>query len=357
MNETVLVAMSGGVDSSAAACMLLQQGYTCIGATMALCSQKLLGENRDITTHIADAKKVADTLGIPFHILDATDLFNEKVVDNFVHCYESGLTPNPCVQCNRHLKFSHLVKKALEMGCNYVATGHYARIKRDPISGRYLLYKAADQTKDQSYFLYCLDQDQLSHVLFPLGELTKEQARQLAEKAKLLNAQKRDSQDICFIPDGDYAAFLRRYTGKDYPSGDFLDLSGKKVGNHSGCVDYTLGQRKGLGLAMGSPVYVCAKDMANNTVTVGPNEALFANSLLANDWNWFPFEALREPLRVSAKARSRHEPQPATVYPDSHDNCKVVFDQPQRALTPGQAIVLYDGDLVIGGGTITTVLP
>ncbi len=353
MKENVLIAMSGGVDSSAAACLLIQQGYSCVGGIMQLCTQKLLGSNADLTANISDAQTVACKLGIPLHIFDATELFNEKVVDNFVHCYETGLTPNPCIQCNRYLKFSHLVQKASELNCQYVATGHYARIRRDNNTGRFLLYKATDPAKDQSYFLYMLNQEQLSHILFPLGELSKEQARQIAADAGLINARKRDSQDICFIPDGDYASFIRRYTGKHYPTGDFLDLFGKKVGTHNGYIDYTLGQRKGLGLAMGEPVYVCAKNKDNNTVTVGPNDALLSNALLANDWNWIPFPQLEQPLRVFAKARSRHTPQQATVYPESNGYCKVVFDQPQRALTPGQAVVLYDGDMVIGGGTIT----
>lgn len=356
MNNNVMIAMSGGVDSSVAACLMQQQGYRCMGATMLLCGKQLLGSAADSTGQIRDAQNVAERLGIPFHVFDATELFLEKVVSDFVSCYEAGLTPNPCIQCNRHLKFSHLLQKALECGCDYVATGHYARIRQDSDTGRYLLYKAADPAKDQSYFLACLSQEQLCHVKFPLGELTKAQARELAETMGLLNAKKRDSQDICFIPDGDYAAFLRRFTGKGYPSGDFLDQSGKKVGTHSGAVDYTLGQRKRLGLAMGQPVYVCAKDMTQNTVTVGPNEALFATTLLADRWNWFPFPALNAPIEVTAKARSRHNPQPATVYPEADGKVRVVFHEPQRALTPGQAIVLYDGDLVVGGGTITQVL-
>ncbi len=355
MKNKVLIAMSGGVDSSAAACMLLQQGFPCMGATMQLCNEHLIGDHADLSANITDAKLVADKLGIPFIVLDASALFTHKVVENFVHCYEEGLTPNPCIQCNRHLKFSYLLDKAAEFNCQYIATGHYARIRRDESTGRFLLCKSLDTTKDQSYFLYTLTQEQLAHVLFPLGELSKAEARKLAEDAQLINAKKRDSQDICFIPDGDYSAFLRRYTGKHYPAGDFIDLSGKTVGKHTGCVDYTLGQRKGLGLAMGSPVYVCGKDMHSNTVTVGPNEALFAKELLANHWNWFPFPQLTETIRISAKARSRHDPQPATVYPENNGYCRVIFDDPQRALTPGQAIVLYKEDIVVGGGTIREV--
>ena len=218
-----------------------------------------------------------------------------------------------------------------------------------------MLRKAPDAQKDQSYFLAGLTQQQLAHVLFPLGELTKEQVRSIAQEHGLINAKKRDSQDICFIPDGDYFEFIRRYTGVSYPEGAFLDLNGQRVGTHKSALAYTLGQRKGLGLAMGAPVYVCAKDMENNTVTVGLEEVLFSTTLFARDLNWMPFDTLTEPIRVTAKARSRHREQPATVYPQE-DGVKVVFDEPQRALTPGQAIVFYDGDMVLGSGTITKVL-
>ena len=243
---------------------------------------------------------------------------------------------------------------AREMGCDCVVTGHYARIEEE--NGRFLLKKAADEAKDQTYFLYTLTQDQLAHTRFPLGGLTKAEARAIAEEQGFINAKKRDSQDICFVPDGDYMAFMARYTGKEYEGGDYLDLSGKVVGRHKGAVAYTLGQRKGLGLAMGAPVYVCGKDMAANTVTVGPNEALFRTSLRASDWNWIAIENLTEPIRVMAKARSRMTEQPATVYPEDNGFARVEFDEPQRAITPRQAVVLYDGDTVVGGGTITEVL-
>ena len=237
-----------------------------------------------------------------------------------------------------------------------MVTGHYARIAKDPETGRYLLKKAVDDNKDQTYFLYCLTQEQLSHIRFPLGELTTATAREIAEEQGFVTARKKDSQDICFVPDGDYVSFLKKYTGKSYPAGNYLDLQGNIVGRHEGAVAYTLGQRKGLGIALGAPVYVCDKDMASNTVTVGPNEALYHSSLLANDWNWISIPTLEIPLRVMAKARSRMSEQPATVYPEENGIVRVVFDEPQRALTPGQAIVLYNGDTVIGGGTITTIL-
>jgi tRNA-specific 2-thiouridylase len=303
-----------------------------------------------------DAKNVAARLNIPFHTLDFQVEFRREVMDRFVTDYETGLTPNPCVVCNQKMKFGYLLDAAETLSCDYVVSGHYARISRDENTGRWSLQKALDDGKDQSYFLYGLTQEQLSHILFPLGELTKAQAREIAEAQGFLNARKKDSQDICFIPDGDYLAFMCHHTGKTYAPGDFLDLHGKPVGRHKGAVGYTLGQRKGLGLAMGEPVYVCGKDMAQNTVTVGPNEALMHRCLRANDWYWHTIPELKAPLRVSAKARSRMIEQPATVFPEENGFARVEFDQPQRAITPGQAVVLYDGPIVVGGGTITEVL-
>ena len=336
--------MSGGVDSSAAAYLALQQGYHCIGGTMLLWNPS--------ESNTTDAKAVSDRLGIPLHIFDASDSFCRQVIEPFISAYEEGLTPNPCFVCNCRLKFSWLLEKALALGCEYIVTGHYARLVRQ--QDRTLLYSAPDKAKDQSYFLAGLTQDQLSHSLFPLGDYTKEQVRQIAQEQGFVNARKKDSQDICFIPDGDYKAFMERYTGKIYPSGDFVDSHGKIIGQHHGAVGYTLGQRKGLGLAMGSPIYVCGKDMANNTVTVGPETLLFAHTLWASNANFIPFDTLDAPMRVTAKARSRHNPQPATVYPEGDGSFRVEFDQPQRAITPGQAVVLYDGDLVIGSGIITS---
>lgn len=346
MTQHAMIAMSGGVDSSVAAWLTQQAGFSCVGATMRL----LETESGDTS----DARAVAQRLGMDFHELNMTQQFRQAVMEDFVRCYEAGLTPNPCVVCNRKLKFGALLEAAWELGCDYIVTGHYARIAEE--NGRFLLKKAADATKDQSYFLYALTQEQMRHIRFPLGELTKEEARKIAEEQGFLNARKKDSQDICFIPDGDYFAFLKQFTGKDYAAGDFLDSCGKVVGTHCGAVAYTRGQRKGLGLAMGHPVYVLGKDMAKNTVTVGENEELFSTSLLSDDWNFFPFDTLTAPLRCHAKARSRMIEQPATVYPEENGICRVVFDEPQRALTTGQAVVLYDGDTVLGGGTITSIL-
>ena len=346
--ESVMIGMSGGVDSSVAAYLLQHNQYHCVGCTMRLYCSPCGAED-----NVADARSVADRMGIPFHVFDFQEDFHRCVIRSFISSYESGITPNPCIQCNRFLKFGVMLEKALELGCTYVATGHYAQIRKDEHTGRYLLYKAADKAKDQSYFLYSLTQHQLSHTLFPLGELTKEEARKIADSQGFVTARKKDSQDICFVPDGDYVAFMKDYTGKSYAPGDYLDLSGKVVGKHQGAVCYTLGQRKGLGIALGAPVYVCAKDMQQNTVTVGPNEALFHNALRAADWNWILFPALTHPIRVTAKIRHSQNEQSATVYPEENGFARVVFDQPQRAITPGQAVVLYQGDLVVGGGTIT----
>lgn len=359
LDAKALIAMSGGVDSSVAAYLTQQEGLSCIGATMRLYNSQEAADtdsNCCSLDDVEDARSVAYKLGIPFYVFNFTREFSEKVMDRFVTCYECGLTPNPCIDCNRYLKFAQFLDRAQILGCSCIVTGHYARVRKDENSGRYLLFKAADLSKDQSYVLYCLTQEQLAHTRLPLGELTKEQVRQIALERDFLNARKRDSQDICFVPDGDYMAFMQRYTGKQYQTGDFLDENGNVVGTHRGAVAYTLGQRKGLGLAMGQPVYVCAKDMDRNTVTVGPNSALFHKTLRANDWNFFPFPSLTKPIRAKAKTRYRQVEQSATIYPEANGFARVEFDEPQRAITPGQAVVLYDGDLVIGGGTITEVI-
>ena len=339
--KKVLIGMSGGVDSSVAVKRMLEAGYACTGCNLLLAC----ADASD------DARLAAERFGIPFLVMDMQDTFRRQVQDRFAAVYEAGETPNPCIDCNRELKFGAMLDRALELGFDAVATGHYAQIRFDPESGRYLLYKAADQAKDQTYFLYCLTQHQLAHTLFPLGDLTKDQVRAIAEEAGLLNARKRDSQDICFIPGGDYLDFLQRYRGMAYEPGDYLDLEGTVIGRHKGAVAYTIGQRKGLGIALGTPAYVCAKDMERNTVTLGPNEALFTEELTADELNWIPFPTLTKPMELTSKIRHSQTEQECTVYPQG-DRVRVVFRHPQRAVTPGQAVVFYKGDLVIGGGRI-----
>lgn len=345
--EKVMAALSGGVDSSVAVFLLKKAGYDCAGSIMTL--------HAPSPESVSDAHSVAERLDIPFYVLDCQEVFHKAVIAEFIAAYERGETPNPCITCNRCIKFSHFMQEAMKLGCDTIATGHYARIRKDENTGRYLLLRAVDESKDQTYFLYMLRQQQLARTLFPLGELTKTQVRQIAEENGFVNAHRKDSQDICFVPDGNYLAFMEGYTGKTYPCGDFLDLTGKVVGTHNGAVGYTLGQRKGLGIALGAPVYVCGKDMEKNTVTVGPEEVLFSTTLIAKDCNWFPFEALTEPIEVTAKARYRHKEQPATVYPLENGQVEVVFHTQQRALTTGQAVVFYQGETVIGGGTICKI--
>ncbi|MBR6595376.1 MAG: tRNA 2-thiouridine(34) synthase MnmA [Oscillospiraceae bacterium] len=357
--KKALIAMSGGVDSSAAAWLTRQMGYDCAGAMMRMFDSDILPGGTSSCCSLddaEDARAVARKMGMPFHVINAKAEFAEHVISDFIDTYERGETPNPCINCNRHLKFDLFLRRAQILGYDKIVTGHYARIEYDEARRRWLLKKALDESKDQSYVLACLNQEQLSHTLLPLGTMTKAQSRAIAEEQGFINARKRDSQDICFVPDGDYVAFMEHYTGKHYEPGDFLDLNGQVVGRHRGAVCYTLGQRKGLGLAMGAPVYVCAKDMEKNTVTVGPNESLFATTLLARDFNWIALESLTEPTAVTARARYNQKEQPATVYPAENGLVKVVFREPQRAMTPGQSVVLYQGDMVLGGGTIDQVL-
>ncbi|MCD8382649.1 MAG: tRNA 2-thiouridine(34) synthase MnmA [Clostridiales bacterium] len=359
--ESALIAMSGGVDSSVAAALMLRRGCRCRGVTMRLYTNSDVGLSRFHTCcseqDVDDASQVAFQLDIPYTVVDYTVDFRAQIIDKFVRVYEAGGTPNPCIDCNRYMKFDKLLRYADEQGLTWVVTGHYARIRRDEDTGRWLLEKALDEGKDQSYVLYMLTQEQLSRIRFPLGEMTKEETRAVARELGFCNARKHDSQDICFVPDGDYAGFMERYTGKRYPEGDFLDLSGQVVGRHRGAVRYTLGQRKGLNLAMGAPVYVCRKDMAANTVSVGPNEALFSRTVLVGELNWIAVSALTAPMRVKARLRYRQREQWATLSPEGEDRVRLTFDQPQRAATVGQAAVFYDGDIVVGGGTIVDVPP
>lgn len=354
--EKVLIAMSGGVDSSVAALLMKQHGYDCVGATMKLFGNEELGLKKEHSCcsldDVEDARAVAIRLGIPYYVFNFSDRFEECVIRRFVDAYESGKTPNPCIDCNRFLKFEALFRRARELGCDRIVTGHYANIVFDGVSGRYLLKKAADPAKDQSYVLWSMTQDQLAHTLFPLNQLSKEETRRLAEENGFLNAKKHDSQDICFVPDGDYAGFVERYTGKVYPEGDFLTEDGKIIGRHRGIIRYTVGQRRGLGLALPEPLYVCKLDTEQNAVILGKNDELFSRELTAGEINLIAAPRIEGEIRLKAKVRYRQREEWATVSQPDDNTIRVVFDEPQRAITKGQSVVLYDGDTVFGGGII-----
>lgn len=356
MSNKALIAMSGGVDSSVAAYLMKERGYDCIGATMKLFQNDDIGLSKEHSCcsidDVEDARRVASALDMPFYVLNFSDNFKEKVVDKFVSCYENGMTPNPCIECNRHLKFDHLYNKAKELGYEYVVTGHYAGISFNEKTGRYELRKASDTTKDQSYVLYSMTQEQLAHTIFPLCDLTKEKVRELAEQRNFINANKHDSQDICFVVNGKYADFIEQYTGKNYPEGDFLDLEGNVLGRHKGIIRYTIGQRRGLGLSLKASMYVVKVDPIANTVILGYNEDLFSRELNANNINLISVPEIVGEMRVKARARYNMKEQWATVSQTGDDTIHVIFDEPQRAITKGQAVVLYDGDVVVGGGTI-----
>lgn len=355
MAEKVLVAMSGGVDSSVAAYLLQQQGYECIGVTMRLYENETAGIPRGHTCcsldDVEDARAVAYDLGMPYYVLNFTEEFDEKVIRKFVQVYQNGGTPNPCIDCNRYLKFDHLLNRARELGCDYIATGHYVQRWQDE-NGRWGLRKNDDPGKDQSYVLYSLTQDQLAHTLFPLGGMHKDAVRAIAEEQGLCNARKHDSQDICFVPDGDYAGFIRRWTGKEFSPGAFVGTQGEVYGAHKGLIHYTVGQRKGLGLSFPQPMFVKELDVENNQVVLAKAEELFSREVVARDINLIAADSLEKPWRVKARIRYRQQEQPATVVQTGPDEVHVTFDQPQRAVTPGQALVLYDGDTVVGGGKI-----
>ena len=347
--------MSGGVDSSVAAYLISQQGYETVGVTMKLHNDESQAQSEAsccTSDDIEDARSVAGKLGIPYHVYNYSDNFTEHVISRFVDAYRNARTPNPCIDCNRYIKFDRLVRTAIELGFDYVVTGHYAVTEYDEASGRYLLKKAVDESKDQSYVLYSLSQEQLSHILFPLGSMSKQEVREIADKLDFINADKPDSQDICFVPDGDYARFIEEWCGLKFENGNFVDLQGNVIAQHKGIINYTIGQRKGLGIAAKAPYYVVGKNLETNEVILGSNDDLFSSTLTATDVNFISVEKLTGPMRVRAKVRYKQKETDATISPLGNGDVSVVFDEPQRAIASGQAVVFYDGDIVVGGGTI-----
>ena len=350
--KKAIIALSGGVDSSVAALFMKKKGYECIGVTMKLYDNEDIGISREKTCcsldDIDDARSVAYKLGMPYYVFNFKDEFEEKVIKKFIYTYEHGGTPNPCIECIRYLKFEKLMQRMKELKFDYVVTGHYADIEYK--NGRYLLKKGTDPSKDQSYVLYSLTQYQLEHIIFPLGKYSKEQIRELAEENGFVNAKKRDSQDICFVPDGNYAKYIEKYANKTYKKGSFVDKYGNVLGEHNGIIRYTIGQRKGLNIALGHPVYVIAKDLENNRVVLGSDKDLYTNELVAGDFNWI-IEKPEKSIKCFAKTRYNMKEVPCTAFCEE-ENVRVVFDTPVRAVTASQAVVLYDGDYVLGGGII-----
>lgn len=353
--KKALIAMSGGVDSSLAAKIMMDRGYDCIGCTMKLYHNEDVGIERSRTCcsldDVEDARSVAYNLGMPFYVFNFTDDFRDIVIRKFIESYENGITPNPCIDCNRYMKFEKLYERAKTLGCDYIVTGHYAKIEET--DGKFILRKAEDETKDQSYVLYSMTQEQLAHTKFPLGGMRKTEVRAIAEQSGFVNADKPDSQDICFVPMGDYASVIELQTGNKPVPGNFVDKQGKILGKHKGVIHYTIGQRKGLGIAFSEPLYVCKICPESGDVVLGRNEDLFSSEVNVKDFNWISGCAPTGEFRCKVKIRYRQPEQWAAVTPEGEDAVRIIFDEPQRAVTPGQSAVLYDGDIVLGGGTIT----
>ncbi len=358
MKKKVVIGMSGGVDSSVAAYLLKEQGYEVIGIMM-----KLSPDNPDYEENEGgccsisaanDARRVADVLDIPFYVMNFKDAFKTNVIDNFIDEYMEGRTPNPCIVCNKMIKFDEFLRKAKALGADYIATGHYAKIEKQ--EERYILKKSEDDRKDQTYALYTLTQEQLSHTLMPCGEYDKPEIRNIAERIGLEVFKKRDSQEICFIPDNDHGAYIKKYSGREIKPGNFVNKQGEIMGRHKGIVYYTIGQRKGLGIAVGKPVFVTDINPLTNQVVIGDEEDIFKTELIAKDLNFILFDKLTSNLRVSAKIRYSAIPQLANLIPLENNRVKVVFDEKQRAITKGQSVVFYSENLVVGGGIIEEIL-
>jgi len=351
MNKKVTVALSGGIDSSVAALIIKEQGYTTSGVTMKLCRRLSADGQDESLKDIKDAFDVCKRLGISHKTYDLSDEFNSTVIKNFIETYMRGATPNPCIVCNKYLKFGRLLDLELNEGADYIATGHYANITKDS-NGRFLLKKAADANKDQTYMLWSLNQHQLSHTLFPLGSLTKAEIREIGAQNGFVNAHKSDSQDICFVPDGDYVSFIENEIGEKYPTGNYIDETGEILGKHKGMIHYTIGQRKGLGISMNKHIFVIDKNAEHNTVTLADEDKLFKNKIIIRNINLIPCDKIDGKIRVEAKIRYSQLLSAAYAEMTGEDEITLTFDTPQRAPAKGQSAVLYDGDTVIGGGII-----